>query len=395
MSKKTVYKALIENWGYVKRNVKLADVVDHLIQKDIISIEQWSELKKNTNLTEKERMEEFMMDFFKKDNPEVIRTFLEALRENQYEHVADLIDGGSSSHSENDGLQASNDVMMPMQNNEASGHQSSTLFSNLTDTVGRNDRTKLKDEITNEIVDKFMGILMTIDSKITTGFQKQKSEFEEFKSHLMTVQELTTRLFDKERECQELIEKTHELEKDLIKQGAEYSITIQTKETEKKELEKRFQEKADDYKELQEKLIKWKESEEERYKILTRANYERAEMERKYKTTLEEKIATDEKYMALSKKHDDNLNFDSNKTLISRIQELEGIEKELRAKIHVLENKIVEITKEKKSLEDIRKRRPQHRIDNTTLTLPISPRKAFISSGNPIKPQAGRKTNQK
>lgn len=98
MSKKTVYKALIENWGYVKRNVKLADVVDHLIQKDIISIEQWSELKKNTNLTEKERMEEFMMDFFKKDNPEVIRTFLEALRENQYEHVADLIDGGSSKY---------------------------------------------------------------------------------------------------------------------------------------------------------------------------------------------------------------------------------------------------------------------------------------------------------
>lgn len=98
MSKKTVYKTLIENWGYVKRNVKLADVVDHLIENEIISLEQWSDLKKNTNLTEKERMEEFMMDNFKKDNPENIRIFLEALRKNGYKQVADFIDGGSSKY---------------------------------------------------------------------------------------------------------------------------------------------------------------------------------------------------------------------------------------------------------------------------------------------------------
>lgn len=274
-----------------------------------------------------------------------------------------------------------------MQNNEASGHQSYTLVSSPADTVGRKDREKLKDEITNEIVDKFMVMLTTIDAKITTGFQKQKSEFEEFKSHLMTVQELSTRLFEKERQCEELNNKTHDIEKKLIQQDAEYSKTIQTKETEKRELEKRMQEKTDAYKELQEKLTEWKKDEEERYKSLKIANNEKAEWERKYKEALEEKTATDEKYMALIKKHDENINFDSNETLISRIQELERIEKELRAKLHVVDERIAELSKENKSLEG----RLQHRKENQTFTnlnTPITPRHRFNQPGNATKPQA-------
>lgn len=278
-----------------------------------------------------------------------------------------------------------------MQNNEASGHQSYTLVSSPADTVARKDREKLKDEITNEIADKFMGILTTIDAKITTGFQNQNAGFEEFKSHMMTVQELSTRLLEKQRECEELINKTHDIEKNLIQQDAEYSKTIQTKETEKRELEKRMQKKTDAYKELQEKLTEWKKDEEERYKSLKMANNEKAEWERKYKKALEEKTATDENYMALIKKHDENINFDSNEKLILRIRELERIEKELRAKLQVLEERIAELTKENKALEDICKGRLQNRKENTTFTnlnTPIAPRHRFNQPGNATKPQA-------
>lgn len=97
MSEKTVYDKLLENWGNVKRNVKLAEVVDPLIQKGIISLDQWSDLK-NANLTEKERMEDFMMNTFKKDNPEAIRIFLETLRKNGYKQIADSIDERSGKY---------------------------------------------------------------------------------------------------------------------------------------------------------------------------------------------------------------------------------------------------------------------------------------------------------
>lgn len=97
MSEKTLFDKLIENWGNVKRNVKLAEVVDPLIQKGIVSLELWADLRNNYQ-SEIDRMEEFMLKIFNKDNPEAIEIFVEALRKNGYISTANSISGRSGKY---------------------------------------------------------------------------------------------------------------------------------------------------------------------------------------------------------------------------------------------------------------------------------------------------------
>lgn len=97
MSEKTLFEKLIENWGNVKRNVKLAEVVDPLIQKGIVSLELWADLRNNYQ-SEIDRMEEFMLKIFNKDNPEAIEIFVEALRKNGYISTANSISGRSGKY---------------------------------------------------------------------------------------------------------------------------------------------------------------------------------------------------------------------------------------------------------------------------------------------------------
>lgn len=97
MSEKTLFEKLIENWGNVKRNVKLADVVDPMIENNIVSLGLWTDLRDNKQ-SEKDRMEEFMLKIFNKDNPEAIEIFVEALRKNGYKSTADSISGRSGKY---------------------------------------------------------------------------------------------------------------------------------------------------------------------------------------------------------------------------------------------------------------------------------------------------------
>lgn len=97
MSEKTLFEKFIENWGNVKRNVKLADVVDPLIEKGIISLELWADLR-NSNQSENKRMEDFMMKTFNENNIEAIRTFVEVLKTNGYRSTADSISGRSGKY---------------------------------------------------------------------------------------------------------------------------------------------------------------------------------------------------------------------------------------------------------------------------------------------------------
>lgn len=48
MFEKILFEKFIENWGNVKCNVKFVDVVDFLIEKGIVSLELWVDLR-NSN----------------------------------------------------------------------------------------------------------------------------------------------------------------------------------------------------------------------------------------------------------------------------------------------------------------------------------------------------------
>ena len=85
------HEILTNNWGLVKQSVVLNHIVDPLIEKRIISVDQWMDLK-NKSMTEPERMEELLYILLK-SKPESVSIFLKALRNKGYKHIADELDG--------------------------------------------------------------------------------------------------------------------------------------------------------------------------------------------------------------------------------------------------------------------------------------------------------------
>lgn len=85
------HEILTNNWGLVKQSVVLNHIVDPLIEKRIISVDQWMDLK-NKSMTEPERMEELLY-ILMKSKPASVSIFLKTLRNKGYQHIADELDG--------------------------------------------------------------------------------------------------------------------------------------------------------------------------------------------------------------------------------------------------------------------------------------------------------------
>jgi hypothetical protein len=86
---------IVANWGHVKRNVRLAEVVDPLIEKGVITPDQWMDLK-NRPISEPEKMEEFMYILLKQKSG-ALGVFMKALRSSGFHHIADELEGVSNS----------------------------------------------------------------------------------------------------------------------------------------------------------------------------------------------------------------------------------------------------------------------------------------------------------
>ena len=90
------HEILTKNWGLVKQSVILNHIVDPLIEKHIISVDQWMDLK-NRHMTEPERMEELLYILLKSEQDSV-SIFLKALRNKGFKHIADELDGKFTSY---------------------------------------------------------------------------------------------------------------------------------------------------------------------------------------------------------------------------------------------------------------------------------------------------------
>lgn len=83
---------IVENWGRIKNNVFLADVVDFMIEIGIITPDQWMDIK-HRQISDPQKMEEFLY-LLQKQEPEALICFVKALRKAGYNSVADQLDGG-------------------------------------------------------------------------------------------------------------------------------------------------------------------------------------------------------------------------------------------------------------------------------------------------------------
>ena len=93
----TTEQKIKENWGLVKRNVKLSDVVDPLIENGINTPDQWMDIK-TRQVGEPEKMEEFLYILLKQ-NSKAFKVFKDALRATGFQHIADCIEGISNDKS--------------------------------------------------------------------------------------------------------------------------------------------------------------------------------------------------------------------------------------------------------------------------------------------------------
>ena len=80
----TTEQKIRENWGLVKRNVKLSDVVDPLIENGIITPDR--------QVGEPDKMEEFLYNLLKQ-NSKSFKVFKDALRATGFQHIADCMEG--------------------------------------------------------------------------------------------------------------------------------------------------------------------------------------------------------------------------------------------------------------------------------------------------------------
>lgn len=259
MSHEKEFAIFLSNWGLIKRSVKLSDVVDPLIEKGIISVEQWSDLKK-APMTESERMEDFMINFIQKGDSENLNVFRGSLKVNGFPGIAEILEGGPGSVCEKGELQ--DDTKWK----QHSGPQSSTPILGHYNTVRQNDGHTLMEELGNHFAEKMKGIMderlekfgEKIEKDLKARFEIQTSDLsEKFESSLKSVLDLSAKLNNKGREYEELLEKNHKLENDLNIKNVEYLETLQTKEKEIAGRDEELLKMTAENKQLQEELKKY------------------------------------------------------------------------------------------------------------------------------------------
>lgn len=82
---------ILKNWGYLKKTLNLAHIMDPLIEKGIFTPDYWMALK-SKNITEAERVEEFLYSLLK-GKSDTYSIFLVALKSRGYTQVANQLEG--------------------------------------------------------------------------------------------------------------------------------------------------------------------------------------------------------------------------------------------------------------------------------------------------------------
>ena len=82
---------ILKHWGYLKKTLHLAHIVDPLIEKGVLTIDRWMALK-SKSISEAERVEEFLYALLK-GKPETYSIFLVALKSRGYTQMANQLEG--------------------------------------------------------------------------------------------------------------------------------------------------------------------------------------------------------------------------------------------------------------------------------------------------------------
>ena len=82
---------ILKHWGYLKKTLNIAHIIDPLIEKGVYTPDYWMALK-SKNISEAERVEEFLYALLK-GKPDIYSIFLVALKSRGYTQVANQLEG--------------------------------------------------------------------------------------------------------------------------------------------------------------------------------------------------------------------------------------------------------------------------------------------------------------
>ncbi|KAH3876884.1 myosin heavy chain, skeletal muscle-like [Dreissena polymorpha] len=391
---------ILKHWGILKKSLKLADVIDPLIEKGMFSPAQWMELKRNGK-SDPDTVEDFLYMLIKSSSENYI-IFIEALKSHGYSHLASQLEGhladeytpassssGSSVSSRKVGRpptvgriysrQAlSGAVSIPDPRNGAAGAITEERETTLDSTVKQEDLIRMKEEITGELrqlranIEKDraqdrleLKLLQHKHVELQEDLAKAKEDRNHIKAELESFTETAKRLKQqidsKQAEVKKMGEKNRDLEGQLKTKTGHLENEIRQKQTEKEELEASLQTKDAEYRRLQGALERLKEEHEERHgrlKALTRdkvALEKEVQLLTKDKRNLEVKIRSLEQHIRiLQEKHtheteDIRQQIDRQATLLeAKERERQDLQRKLEDRVRENEN----IKREKLSLEE-------------------------------------------
>ncbi|KAL3852719.1 hypothetical protein ACJMK2_016337 [Sinanodonta woodiana] len=431
---------ILKKWGFIKRALIVAHIIDPLIEKGVFTPDQWISLK-NKPAPEPEKTEEFLYHLLK-SKPETYGIFLSTLACYGYGHVANELEGHGSNNVNrtlsdlsqrktvgrpkgiyktyiqdksiqiSTGAAADGEVSDPRNGassyfgGSASGSISSDGMNDGGGRVRVTDMMKMKEDITNEL------------REIKVELEKQRSEDKlsikdlerkhaELQSNFQSLEKSKEKLVVQFSDCQEKVEnlkvelnrKQSELSKlhmennklnlELERRSADVRKRFEDREVERDELAKQLEKKNEEYKHLQTKLASVKSEHEDRLNRLKNVTKSKVMIEKELQAVKNEKGALEERL-----KQHNNIVRELQKASDAKIEELKKTIEEERLTLEKkkallkqkeqecleMEKKLLSTQKENESLKEMNANLKQRMESAEEQTKFLRMRQEFLSS---------------
>ncbi|XP_045173436.2 cingulin-like protein 1 [Mercenaria mercenaria] len=395
---------ILKHWGLLKKTLNIAQIIDPLIEKGVITPERWMKLKRNQK-TDQDTVEEFLY-FLLKSHHDAYEIFLKSLKSREYGHVANQLERtgaddtsppvslsseGSNQNNRHIGRPTTINRIFPRQSapvipdprngaNEGDRNVSAAqtvlaehgaISANTrSNTVKPEDLHRMKEEITGELrelranIEKDrdedrleLCILQRKHSELQGDLAKTKGDREQLKAELTfvteTVKVLKAQIELKQSEYNQVKDKNQDLEKKLENRSGHLEKLIREKEREKSDLVKTLKTKEGEYKQLQSMLERLKEEHEDRHARLKGLTKDKVTLEKevqllnKEKKNLEVKIKSLEQHIRVLQETHARETGDIKQELLKQKTLLEEKEKERLD----LEKKLQESVRENENLK--------------------------------------------
>lgn len=333
----TALKKIIENWVKIKDSFFANDLAGELIQKEIITPDQWIDIKSRPK-TDPDKIDEFLC-IVQKQKPAAHDVFVKILTEKHFEWNTNL-NGASIVR-------------------EGSSHEKSeckALIAGAIMPIAQNDRNEIKEEIRKELSEE-------VDKKIKCKLGETTSLI---LKKLESLQTYMDKYKEKELECQELTETNNKLQKELILQKTNHIKTLEMVEEEKSKLNDELQKKEQEYVELQKKLKEWKAGDKERLDKLKDLREEVAGLNAAKKSAEEYIHQLQQEMKELEKKVSEEMNLnDKKRSCIKKLEDDNGV---VKKKVEEIEKTNTELRKRNRTLEEsLRKSKNENKALETQL----------------------------